>query len=341
MKTIDELLSCIEDDIELMGENRIIYLMEEGDVVVDYDYLPSADYCEAVKLKNLQEELLMKKRQEKAEKTALKVGMIQMKVIFSSPQENLSRAADLVKKAKEQGSQICVLPECLDLGWGNPDALQLAEAIPGKISDRLCLIARENKVYLVAGMTEREGNLLYNTALLISDEGIILNKHRKINILSGVEDIYTVGDRLLVTQTTLGKIAVDICADNADNSLSIGMTLGRMGADILLSPCAWAVHPDYNAAISPYGDEWHRPYKKISTAFSIPVVGVSNVGEVTKGSWAGWKAIGNSIAYDSDGTLIQVLPYGEDQECVSIIDVHLTEKTVSGTALSERISRII
>ena len=71
--------------------------------------------------------------------------------------------------------------------------------------------------------------------------------------------------------------------------------------------------------------------------FGIPVIGVSNVGQVSKGSWSGWKAIGNSIAYDSDGSLITVLPYGESEEFVQVIDVHLTDKKVIGTALSEKI----
>ena len=53
----------------------------------------------------------------------------------------------------------------------------------------------------------------------------------------------------------------------------------------------------------------------------------------------GWKAIGNSIAYDSDGSLITVLPYGESEECVQVIDVHLTDKKVTGTALSEKIEK--
>ena len=77
---------------------------------------------------------------------------------------------------------------------------------------------------------------------------------------------------------------------------------------MILSPCAWAVKSDYNIETEPYGKEWHIPYGKISKMFGIPVIGVSNVGQVSKGSWSGWKAIGNSIAYDSDGSLITVLP---------------------------------
>lgn len=86
-------------------------------------------------------------------------------------------------------------------------------------------IAAENKVFLVAGLTEREQEKIYNTALLISDGGEILYKHRKINVLTGVEDVYAIGDRIGVTETPLGKIGIDICADNSLNSLSIAITL--------------------------------------------------------------------------------------------------------------------
>lgn len=39
MKTYEELLSDIEDDIELMGASHIVYSMEENNIITDYDYL--------------------------------------------------------------------------------------------------------------------------------------------------------------------------------------------------------------------------------------------------------------------------------------------------------------
>lgn len=65
----------------------------------------------------------------------VKIGMIQMNVLFSEPDKNIRHASELVKSAKAKGAQICVLPECMDLGWGNPEASSLAEPVPGKISD--------------------------------------------------------------------------------------------------------------------------------------------------------------------------------------------------------------
>lgn len=268
----------------------------------------------------------------------IKIAMIQMQVVFSEPEQNLAHAEELVAQAAAGGAQICVLPECMDLGWGNPQAVQLAQPIPGTISQKLCEIAQKYQVHLVSGLTEREGEKIYNTALLVSEEGKILIKHRKINILTGVEDVYAVGDRVSVAETVFGKIGIDICADNAVTSLCIGHTLARMGAQILLSPCAWAVEPDYDYETKSYGDGWHTSYARLSSLYEIPVLGVSNVGRVAEGSWMGWSAIGNSIAYDCNGQVLAVLPYGETAECVKIVEAELGTGQRSGTALSQYVA---
>ena len=265
-----------------------------------------------------------------------KLAMIQMLVDFHQPETNLNRAARLVKQAAAQGADICILPECMDLGWGTPEASALARPIPGPVSDRLCSIARENGVWLVSGLTERVEGKIYNAALLISSAGDILLHHRKINVLTGVEDVYSIGDRLAVADTPFGKIGIDICADNAVQSLSVGHTLARMGAEMILSPCAWAVPPQRDESV-PYGQEWHIPYGHLSSLYGVYVVGVSNVGQVPCGSWQGWKAIGNSIAYGPDGKPLAVLPYGENAQCIRLLSVEPRKAQHQGTALAERV----
>ena len=57
MKTYEELLSDIEDDMELMGALHIVYAMEENGVLTGYDYLPEEPYTISVTLKDLQEKI--------------------------------------------------------------------------------------------------------------------------------------------------------------------------------------------------------------------------------------------------------------------------------------------
>ena len=75
----------------------------------------------------------------------LTLAMIQMQVDFHQPEANLERAAQWVAKAAAEGAQLCILPECMDLGWGTTEAVRLAQPIPGAVSSRLCQIARENR----------------------------------------------------------------------------------------------------------------------------------------------------------------------------------------------------
>jgi predicted amidohydrolase len=177
-----------------------------------------------------------------------KLAMGQMLVEGGEAKANLDRATKMIENAADKGCSVIVLPECMDLGWANPAARDLAQPIPGSSSDILCQAARESKIHVVAGLTERADGRIYDTALLISPGGEILVKHRKINILTDVEGMYSIGDHLAVATTPLSTIGVDICADNFPDSLSLGHALARMGAQILLSPC-WQV-----LAEGPYGE---------------------------------------------------------------------------------------
>lgn len=269
----------------------------------------------------------------------IRVGMGQMLVQGARLRENLDRAERMIDDAAAQGCQIVVLPECLDLGWTHSIARQLAQPIPGSASDALCRAAAQSQIYVVAGLTERADDRIYNAALLISPDGRILRKHRKINLLEQVEDLYAVGDSLAVVQTALGTIGVNICADNFPDSLALGHSLARMGAQVLLSPCAWAVPPDYDPVAKPYGDLWEDAYTALARLYEIPVIGVSHVGCLSDGPWKGWKCIGCSLAVDARGEVRAKAPYGEAAECLEVVQLVLAPPIARGTGIAEMLAR--
>src|SRR4030095_13988899 len=143
-----------------------------------------------------------------------KLAMGQMLVEGGRRDENLRRAVRMVEDAAAQDCRIVVLPECLDAGWAHPEARRLARADPGRHSDLLAGAARQAGIYVAAGLTERDGERIYNSAVVVSPEGEILVKHRKINELEIAHDLYATGDRLSVAETALGRIGLTICADN-------------------------------------------------------------------------------------------------------------------------------
>jgi len=264
-----------------------------------------------------------------------KVAMGQMLVEGGEAKINLNRATSMIKNAAEQGCGAVVLPECLDLGWANPIAHELAQPIPGPSSDTLCQAARESKIHVVAGLTEHAGERIHDTALLISPDGQILLKHRKINILTDVEGMYSVGDSLAVAATPLGTIGVDICADNFPDSLTLGHALARMGAQILLSPCSWAVKSEHDNANEPYGSLWKKSYTSLAKLYDMNVVGVSNVGWINAGVWKGRKCIGCSLAVGPRGQVLAQGPYGENAECLMTVPLEPLPCPARGTDIAE------
>jgi predicted amidohydrolase len=264
-----------------------------------------------------------------------RIGMAQMLVAGAQPAANLERAEAFVRDAAAKGCRLVVLPECMDLGWTDPSARQLAQPIPGAHSQRLTQAAMQNGIFIVAGLVERAGEQLYNAAVLIDPRGQILLVHRKINELEIAHDLYSIGDRLAVAHTDLGTLGISICADNFPNSLAIGHVMARMGAQLLLSPSAWAVDADHDNRANPYGERWRRAYGELGRLYDLPVVGVSNVGWLTDGPWKGRKAIGCSLATNHRGEILAEGPYGESAEALIVIDVELREPGAIGTKVAD------
>ena len=260
--------------------------------------------------------------------------MAQMLVEGGEVDANLDRAVARIGEAAEKGCDIVLLPECLDAAWTYPSARELAEPIPGMYSERLARAAQENRIHVIAGLTERAGERIYNAAVLISPEGGILLKHRKINVLTVAQDIYSTGDRLGVAETPLGTIGIDICADNFPDALVLGHALARMGAQMILSPCAWAVDAEHDNSKEPYGGRWREAYTELARLYDLTIVGVSDVGPITGGVWEGRKCIGCSLAVGPGGEIIAEGPYGETSEALLVIEVEPVPREVTGTANS-------
>ncbi|MCL2512493.1 MAG: carbon-nitrogen hydrolase family protein [Oscillospiraceae bacterium] len=251
----------------------------------------------------------------------MKIAMLQLKVEFKKVEENFRNAENEIAKAAGIGCRCAVLPECFDVGWGAPDALKYADSIPGERTERLCALAKKYGMFIVAGLTENDSGRCYNTAVIIDENGIYLGKHRKINVLKGIEDmVYGNGDRLGVYEAGFGKVGVNICADNLFHEESMGRAQAAMGAKIVLSPCAWAVPPEEAAARKPYGNTWLKPYKALAKDYGMWVIGVSSVGHVGGGVWEGWKCIGNSIAMPPD-CRPYIMEYGEDAQAIGVVEI--------------------
>ncbi|HXG47398.1 MAG TPA: carbon-nitrogen hydrolase family protein [Methylomirabilota bacterium] len=254
----------------------------------------------------------------------LRLGLIQMRLEPGQKARNLRHACGLLESAAEGGAQVAVLPEAMPLGWTDPSARQHAEAIPeGETCRALAEVARRRHLWICSGLIERADGQLFNAGVLIDPTGRVVLHHRKIHELAIATDLYARGDRLGVADTPWGRVGVMICADAFIEGLVISRTLGAMGARLILSPCAWAVPAGHDNAREPYGQLWRDSYGPVARQFRLWIVGVSNVGPIAAGPWAGRRCIGCSLAVGPDGRPALQGPYGDAAESILYLDVTL------------------
>jgi predicted amidohydrolase len=101
--------------------------------------------------------------------------------------------------------------------------------------------AQNHQVYLVAGLAEREGMQLFDTALLLGPDGLI-GKYRKAHLWNKEKLWFTPGNLgFPVFETPIGRIGLLICWDIWFPE--VPRILTQQGADIICSLNNWVWTP--------------------------------------------------------------------------------------------------
>jgi predicted amidohydrolase len=132
-----------------------------------------------------------------------------------------------------------VLPELIVPGYRlEPEYLETgAESLDGPVTRAWQDLAVDCNGYLAAGFCERDGQRLYNTAVLIGPEGIALH-YRKLHRFAAEKEIFTPGDvGLPVVRTEVGVIGLCVCYDL--RFIETVRILALQGAELVCVPTAW------------------------------------------------------------------------------------------------------
>ena len=179
----------------------------------------------------------------------VRVACIQFEPRIGERERNVERSLALIATAAARGAQLVVLPELCNTGYvfdSRREAFGLAEAIPDGPTVRAWAdAARAHGLYVVAGITERAGQALYNSAAVVGPEGFV-GTYRK-NHLWGEENLFFEPGNLGVPvfPTPIGRIACAICYDIWFPE--IFRLAALQGADILCVPTNWVPMADQPA----------------------------------------------------------------------------------------------
>jgi predicted amidohydrolase len=237
-------------------------------------------------------------------RSSVRLAICQILVIDSDREGNFRRIEYTLEQAAAEHAQIAVFPESSVLGWENPDVHRLAEPIPGKDSRRIGALAQKYGLMIAVGLDEKDGDRLYDTAILVDKSGRLLWKHRKINVLPELmTPPYSQGrpDDIGVVGTEFGRIAVLICADTFTDAFV--ERLKALKPDLMLVPYGWAAA---NEKWPEHSRELEELVKRRAAQVQCPMAGVDLVGEMTHGPWSGWTYGGSSLVVDGEGRTLFV-----------------------------------
>jgi predicted amidohydrolase len=163
--------------------------------------------------------------------------------------ENVQRGLRAVDEAAAHGAAVVVFAE-LAFERFHPqrppsgDPLELAEPVPGPVTDAFRARARQHGVVIVLNLYERDGSRAFNCSPVIDADGSLVGRTRMVHITDypcfHEQGYYTPGDTgAPVYQTRAGRVGVAICYDRHYPEYMRALAVG--GADLVVVPQAGAV----------------------------------------------------------------------------------------------------
>ncbi len=171
------------------------------------------------------------------------IGTVFFRPRKSTVAKNLDLWCAKIDEAGRRGCDIVGLGEAILKVGTNAGLDDTAAPIPGPHTERLGDAARRNNLWVVAGLAERVGRRVYNTAVLLDRKGRLAGTYRKIHLpreewVRGV----TPGGAYPVFDTDFGRVAMMICYDWFFPEAAEAFAL--RGAEILFAPTWGNTWPD-------------------------------------------------------------------------------------------------
>jgi predicted amidohydrolase len=183
----------------------------------------------------------MTRLEEQAAADQVRVAAVQFAPALLDPAANLNSILDTLTAQSREDVALAVFPECALTGYviqSRKEALGVAETVPGPITRRIVQACQDLQIFTVAGLLERDGDGLYNTAVLIGPDSFVA-KYRKAHLPKvGVDRHVDPGNIPFEAHpTVIGTIGMLICYDHRFPEAIRCLALD--GMEIFAHPTNW------------------------------------------------------------------------------------------------------
>ncbi|MGC9348931.1 MAG: carbon-nitrogen hydrolase family protein [Anaerolineae bacterium] len=214
----------------------------------------------------------------------LNVAVVQMEPALTKMEDNVGKMADTIARvATEQPVDIIVFPELSVTGYeGGARFAQMAQRVPGAVTNILGQHATEFGVYVLIGMAIKEDveTVLYNGAVLIAPDGEVAGDYRKVHLPAEERLVFRPGYRIRPIETEIGMLGIMTGWDLTFPEVARSLMLE--GAEIILLPAAWQMKEV---------DMWRTLLVARAYENDIFIAAANRVGEEPSYTFAGQSAV--------------------------------------------------
>lgn len=173
----------------------------------------------------------------------MRVALAQINCAFGELESNLKTIERFVRQAVKQKADVVIFPELSDTAYGQ-NAVEAAATCwddPNSSLQKLTHYAKRYAIHIIAGLAERTEGAIYNSLAVVSPDGNLLARYRKIHLFSTLpanEQEYTVaGSEVVSVELLSHTIGLSICYDLRFPELYRAQAVS--GAEVLLTIAAW------------------------------------------------------------------------------------------------------
>ncbi|MEJ2519792.1 MAG: carbon-nitrogen family hydrolase [Desulfuromonadales bacterium] len=162
---------------------------------------------------------------------------VQFNIALGDIDRNLARVEEKLARVATLGAQLAVLPEMWSAGYDYKRLSAHAAATP-QVVEAVQRWSAEHNLVVVGSLPEQDNDHIYNTAYVI-DNGREIGRYRKLHMFStmGEDRFLAPGDRLLVVDSSVGRLGIAVCYDLRFPELFRKMALE--GAEVICLPAEW------------------------------------------------------------------------------------------------------
>lgn len=165
----------------------------------------------------------------------MRIGFVQIEPKLGETEANRALVEAALLAAPE--AELLVLPELCSSGYNfaaRDDAWRAAEEVDGPFVSLLTSLARRRGTHYVAGLAERSGQSLFNSAALVGPSGL-LGLYRKAHLFLNEKDLFQPGD-LGFPVFAIGELRVGILICFDWQFPEAWRVLALSGADVVAHP---------------------------------------------------------------------------------------------------------